>query len=134
MKPRRQIFSIKSPLRNSIFFYSFYSQYKPIKYPGTNSLHLRYNNKILHQRYTNTLLGLSGSKKNYAFYHSYTYTRFGQKKMTLFFFGFCRKLARTKNKQSTDKASKHNGHTVIAVFGISYVLIKRGGVKFVCYT
>ena len=31
-----------------------------------------------------------------------------------FFFGFCRKLARTKTQQGTDKASEHNWHTVFS--------------------
>ena len=36
--------------------------------------------------------------------------------MSRIFFGFCRKLVRTKTQQGTDKASKHNGRTVFSRF------------------
>ena len=41
------------------------------------------------------------------------YTRFGQQKISLFFFGFHRKLARTKTKKIAEKSSKHNGCTLL---------------------
>ena len=40
-------------------------------------------------------------------------------------FGFCRKLARTKNQQGTDKANGHNGRTV---FSRALVLIMRASI------
>ena len=42
------------------------------------------------------------------------------------FFGFCRKLTRTKKQQSTYKAIGHNGHTV-------RTRVSSGGIKFVFY-
>ena len=47
--------------------------------------------------------------------------------MSRFFFGSCRKLARTKTQQITYKASKHNGRTVFLR------VLKGGGVNFFFY-
>ena len=43
------------------------------------------------------------------------------------FFGLCRKLARTKTQQISDKASKHNGRKV-------FLQLSTGGVNFIFYT
>ena len=46
------------------------------------------------------------------------------------FFGFCRKLARTKTPKSTDKVRKHNWCTV---FYTLFLCASIGSVKFVFY-
>ena len=45
--------------------------------------------------------------------------------------GFCTKLVRMKTQQGTDKASKHNWHTVFFRLCPAYTRINRSGVNFV---
>ena len=55
-----------------------------------------------------------------------TDTTSSQRKMSIYIFGFHRKLAGTKTQQSTDKASKYNGRTV-------FMYVSTCGVNFVFY-
>ena len=67
------------------------------------------------------------SLKKYIYAYIYTY-QVQSAKMSPVFFGVCRKLARTKTQQITDKACKHNGRTVFLR------VLTCGGVNFVFYT
>ena len=59
------------------------------------------------------------------------HTNFSQLYMSIFVFGFCRTLVRTKIQQITVRASEHNWACSIFVnFGLAYATINRSGVNF----
>ena len=59
------------------------------------------------------------------------HTNFSQLYMSIFVFGFCRTLVRTKIQQITVRASEHNwAYSIFVNFGLAYATINRSGVNF----